>query len=125
MLSESQSGIGFSEEELRELDEKVSSLIRQGQSHHNISVHNRDYLMVSEATTYRLVESGLIAARNLALPRKVRFKARKRKSQYLKWTGHAGLTGIMRTFAALWMRIPICRWSRWTLLKGKKVAKFF
>ena len=84
MLSESRSGIGFSEEELRELDEKVSPLIRQGQSPHHISVHNRDSLMVSEATIYRLVDSGLIAARNLDLPRKVRFKVRKRKKSVFK-----------------------------------------
>ena len=79
LLSEARSGIGFTEEELKELDEKVSPLIRQGQSPHHISVHNRDTLMVSEATIYRLVDSGLIAARNLDLPRKVRFKTRKRK----------------------------------------------
>ena len=84
LLSEARSGIGFSEEELKELDRKVSPLIRQGQSPHHISVHNRDSLMVSEATIYRLVDSGLIAARNLDLPRKVRFKARKRKKSAFK-----------------------------------------
>ena len=84
LLSEVRSGIGFSEEELKELDKKVSPLIRQGQSPHHISVHNRDSLMVSEATIYRLVDSGLIAARNLDLPRKVRFKARKRKKSAFK-----------------------------------------
>lgn len=84
LLSEARSGIGFTEEELKELDEKVSPLIRQGQSPHHISVHNRDTLMVSEATIYRLVDSGLIAARNLDLPRKVRFKTRKRKKSVFK-----------------------------------------
>ena len=84
LLSEARSGIGFSEDELRELDEKVSPLIQQGQSPHHISVNNRDTLMVSEATIYRLVDSGLIAARNLDLPRKVRFKARKRKKSVFK-----------------------------------------
>lgn len=84
LLSEARSGIGFTEEELKELDAKVSPLIRQGQSPHHISVHNRDTLMVSEATIYRLVDSGLIAARNLDLPRKVRFKARKRKKSAFK-----------------------------------------
>ena len=84
LLSESRSGIGFTEEELKELDEKVSPLIQQGQSPHHISVNNRDTLMVSEATIYRLVDSGLIAARNLDLPRKVRFKTRKRKKSAFK-----------------------------------------
>lgn len=40
--------------------------------------------MVSEATIYRLVDSGLIAARNLDLPRKVRFRVRKRKKSIFK-----------------------------------------
>ena len=84
LLSEARSGIGFTEEELKELDAKVSPLIQQGQSPHHISTHNRDALMVSEATIYRLVDSGLIAARNLDLPRKVRFKARKRKKSIFK-----------------------------------------
>jgi IS30 family transposase len=84
LLSEARSGIGFTEEELKELDAKVSPLIRQGQSPHHISVNNRDSLMVSEATIYRLIDSGLITARNLDLPRKVRFKARKRKKSIFK-----------------------------------------
>ena len=84
LLSEARSGIGFTEEELKELDAKVSPLIQQGQSPHHISVNNRDSLMVSEATIYRLVDSGLISARNLDLPRKVRFKPRKRKKSIFK-----------------------------------------
>ena len=84
LLSEARSGIGFTEEELKELDKKVSPLILQGQSPHHISVHNRDSLMVSEATIYRLVDSGLIAARNLDLPRKVRYRVRKRKKSAFK-----------------------------------------
>lgn len=84
ILSDARSGIGFTEEELKKLDEMVSPLICQGQSPHHISVHNRDTLMVSEATIYRLVDSGLIAARNLDLPRKVRFKPRKRNKSKFK-----------------------------------------
>ncbi|MBP5167710.1 MAG: IS30 family transposase [Oscillospiraceae bacterium] len=84
LLSESRSGIGFTEEELKSLDDKVSTLIRQGQSPHNVSVNNRDTIMVSKSTIYRLIDSGLISARNLDLPRKVRYKARKRKKSVFK-----------------------------------------
>ena len=82
LLSESRSGIGLSEQELRNLDDIISPLIRQGHSPHNVSINNRDSLMVSESTIYRLLDSGLISARNLDLPRKVRFKARRRKSVF-------------------------------------------
>ena len=78
LLSESRSGISFSEEEIRHLDEIISPLIRQSQSPHHICVTNEDSLMVSESTVYRLIDSGLISARNIDLPRKVRFRRRKK-----------------------------------------------
>ena len=78
VLSESRSGISFSEEEIHHLDEIISPLIRQNQSPHHICVTNADSLMVSESTVYRLIDSGLISARNIDLPRKVRFRPRSR-----------------------------------------------
>ncbi len=84
LLSESRSGIGLTEEELLRLDQTVSPLIRQGHSPHNICVNNRDSLMISESTLYRLIDSSIISARNLDLPRKVRFKSRKRKKSVFK-----------------------------------------
>lgn len=77
VLSESRTGISFSEEEIRHLDELISPLIRQNQSPHHICVSNRDSIMVSERTIYRLIDSNLFSARNIDLPRKVRFSARK------------------------------------------------
>lgn len=84
LLSEARSGIRFSEEELQELDDKISPLIRQGQSPHHIYINNQDSLMTSEATIYRLIDSCLINARNIDLPRKVRFKPRKKKRTVFK-----------------------------------------
>lgn len=77
VLSESRSGISFSEDEIRHLDEMISPLIRQNQSPHHICVSNNDSIMVSERTIYRLIVSNLFSARNIDLPRKVRFSARK------------------------------------------------
>ena len=81
LRSDSRSGISFSEDELRHIDEIVSPLIQQGQSPHHICVTNRDRLMVSERTIYRLVDAGLISAKNIDLPRKVRFRVRKKKKE--------------------------------------------
>ena len=77
VLSESRSGISFSEDEIRHLDELISLLIRQNQSPHHICVSNKDSIMVSERTIYRLIDSNLFSAGNIDLPRKVRFSARK------------------------------------------------
>ena len=81
-LSESRSGISFTEEELKRLDELISPLIRQNQSPHHICMNNRDALMVSERTIYNLIDSQLISAKNIDLPRKMRYKARKRKRRF-------------------------------------------
>lgn len=82
ILSESRRGLSFSEDEIRHLDELISPLIRQNQSPHHICVSNKDSLMVSERTIYRLIDANLFSARNLDLPRKVRFSARKAPAHF-------------------------------------------
>lgn len=78
VLSESRSGFSLTEAEIRHLDSVVSPLLRQSQSPHHVFVTNPDSIMVSERTIYRLVDSGQLSARNIDLPRKVRFRARKK-----------------------------------------------
>lgn len=77
VLSESRSGISLSEDEVMHLDRIVTPLVRQKQSPHHICVTNRDSIMVSERTIYRLIDSRIISAMNMELPRKVRYSARK------------------------------------------------
>ena len=79
VLSESRSGISLSEAEVQHLEEIVSPLIRQKQSPHHICVTNKDSIMVSERTIYRLIDARILSAMNMDLPRKVRFSARKNK----------------------------------------------
>ena len=82
LLSESRKGLSYTEEELLRFDRLVSPLIRQGQSPHHVYVTNNDSLMVSERTIYRLIDSRAISAMNLDLPRKLRFKTRRKRSDY-------------------------------------------
>lgn len=77
LLSEARTGISLSEEEIRYLDEFISPLVKQQQSPHHICVTNKDSIMVSERTIYRLLDACILSARNIDLPRKVRFSARK------------------------------------------------
>ncbi len=81
-LSEARTGISLSESEVRALDELISPLIRQGQSIHHIYDGHKDEIMVSESTIYKLVDMGLFSARNLDLPRKVRFAPRRKKKEF-------------------------------------------
>lgn len=77
VLSESRTGISYSEDEIRYLDEFISPLIRKKQSPHHICATNADSIMVSERTIYRLIDARIISAMNIDLPRKVRYSARK------------------------------------------------
>ena len=81
-LSEARTGISLSEEQLQQVDSVVSPLIKQHQSPHHICVHNRDRLMISERTLYTLISSRAISAMNMDLPRKTRFKPRRKKAVF-------------------------------------------
>lgn len=77
VLSEARCGVSLSEAEIRHLDEIITPLIRKKQSPHHICVTNRDSIMVSERTIYRLIDSRTISAMNMDLPRKIRYSARR------------------------------------------------
>ena len=82
LLSEARSGISYSEEEIRHLDDIVSPLLFRGQSLNHICANNRDSLMVSKSTLYRLVDYNLFRAKNIDLPRKVRYSKRKKANVF-------------------------------------------
>ena len=81
-LSEVRTGISMTEEEIHRMDLLISPLLKQGQSIHHVYENHKDELMVSESTIYKLVDMGLFSARNLDLPRKVRFAPRKKKKEF-------------------------------------------
>lgn len=76
--SESRSGVAIDEKALRQLDDLVSPLLKKGQSIHHICVTNVDKIMYSEKTLYNYVDAGLLTACNLDMPRKVRYRPRKK-----------------------------------------------
>ncbi|NJP41791.1 IS30 family transposase [Oscillospiraceae bacterium HV4-5-C5C] len=78
---ESRSGSCYTEEELSTMTRILTPLVR-GQSIHHIVVSNRDQLFCSERQIYRLVDQQLIGIKAIDLPRKVRFRPRKKKRNY-------------------------------------------
>ena len=82
VLSEARTGLSLSEAEITHLDSIVSPLLRKKQSLHNICINHPDSIMVSESTLYRLVDYNLFQARNIDMPRKVRYSRRKKKKDY-------------------------------------------
>jgi IS30 family transposase len=79
LRSEARTGITISENEAAHLDEIISPLIRKGQSIHHICMTNPDAIMLSEKTVYNYVDYNIFTARNIDLPRKVRYRPRKKQ----------------------------------------------
>ncbi|MGN0334923.1 MAG: IS30 family transposase, partial [Lachnospiraceae bacterium] len=77
--SESRQGFAISSEELKRIDGILSPLIKQGQSVHQICVNNVDLIMLDEKTIYNYIDAGLLSVCNSDLPRKVRYRIRKKK----------------------------------------------
>jgi len=84
ILSESRQGVVISEAESLALDRFISPLLRKGQSIHHICTSNPSEIMFSEKTIYNYVDYGMFEARNLDMPRKVRFRPRKSKHDSVK-----------------------------------------
>lgn len=82
ILHEARTGINLTEDEVKRLNNLFSPLIKKQQSIHHICVNHRDSIMVSESTIYRLVDYNLFEARNIDMPRKVRFTPRKNRKIY-------------------------------------------
>ena len=79
VLSESRQGFAISEEELKRIDAIITPLVKQGQSIHHICIENADDIMLDEKTIYNYIDAGLLSVGNIDLPRKVRYRIRKKK----------------------------------------------
>lgn len=82
VISDSRSGLSTSEEEITRLNNIISPLVKQGHSIHEIYVTHQDELMCSEKTIYNYIDDCLLDVRNIDLPRKVRFRVRRKKAEF-------------------------------------------
>ncbi len=80
-LYDSRKGINMTPEKLQELNDLISPLILKGQPlSHIFSVH-ADEIPVCRRTLYNYLDQRVFQARNIDLPRRVRYKKRKKKSE--------------------------------------------
>jgi len=84
LLRESRSGISLDEEEIQRIDDIVTPLVLQGQSIHHICCTNKDSVMCGERTIYNYVNDRVLTAKNIDLPRKVRYRPRKKANTRFK-----------------------------------------
>lgn len=81
LLRTCRTGINLTQPELESLDLLLTPLIQRGQAlNHIVAVHRED-LPCSKRSLYRYVDQGILAVRNIDLPRKVCYKKRKTASR--------------------------------------------
>lgn len=81
LLKSAREGIDITPNELTRLDDLISPLILKGQSLTHIFANHKDEIDSSERTLYSYFDKNLFTARNIDLPRKVRYKPRKKISK--------------------------------------------
>lgn len=77
-------GINLTPEELNDLDTLVSPLLLKGQSIAHIFATHSDDIKCSKRSLYNYINSGALTAKNIDLPRKVRYKPRKKHQPTIK-----------------------------------------
>lgn len=82
--SESRSGLCLSESEACALDDFFSPLLLKGQSIHHICATHPGEVMYSERSIYNYTDAGIFRAKNIDLPRKVRYRPRKSRHDSFK-----------------------------------------
>ncbi len=87
-LSDSRSGINLTPEELQELNDLISPLVLKGQPLSHIFAVHGDEIPVSRRTLYNYFDQRVFTARNIDLPRRVRYKKRKKHSAPRKRNQH-------------------------------------
>lgn len=75
-LSSSREGISLSIAEMEQIDSIVSPLLLNGHSLQTIYMKHKDEIPCSIRTLYNYVDSSYLTARNIDMPRKMRFKQR-------------------------------------------------
>lgn len=80
-LSSSRSGINMTPDELKELNDLISPLVLKGQPLSHIFAVHSDEIPVCRRTLYNYLDQSIFQARNIDLPRRVRYKKRKKRSE--------------------------------------------
>lgn len=121
-LSQSRQGFAISYEELKRLDSLVSPLIKQGQSIHHICQNNADLIMCDEKSIYNYIDAGLLSVGNLDLPRKVRYRIRKKKRQ-MRVDKHCHVGRTYKDFLEFITACPDTNITEMDSVEGKKGGK--
>lgn len=123
LRSESRSGICLTEEDIFTLNEILYPLINNGQSIHHIVTNNKSKIMLSEKSIYNYIENGILANKNIDLPRKVRYRPRKSKHDNFKVDKACRITRTYEDFLSFIDETPYCPIVEMDSVEGKRGGK--
>ena len=118
--SESRSGISISEDEAVRLDELFSPLLLKGQSIHHVCTAKAADVMFSERTIYNYVDSGIFTAKNIDLPRKVKYRPRKSRHDSFKVDRTCRIGRTYEDFQQFLSETPDCPVVQLDSVEGRK-----
>ncbi|MCR1951636.1 IS30 family transposase [Clostridium sp. DSM 100503] len=78
LLVSSREGLNITSDQLKNIDEIISPLVLKGQSLSHIFTHHKNEINCCERTLYYYFDKNVFTARNIDLPRKVKYKPRKK-----------------------------------------------
>lgn len=81
-LSESRKGFYIRKLEAKRMEEIIAKPILQGQSVHHVYLAHKDDITISERTIYTYIDGGVFKLKNIDLPRKVRYRPRRKKVEH-------------------------------------------
>ncbi len=88
-LSDTRQGVMINQGEINNLNSILVPLIcKQNQSIHQALINNKNKIMYSDKTIYKLIDLGILNVRNIDLPRKVRFRERTKETKVYKVDKH-------------------------------------
>ena len=124
LFRSSRIGVDLSPEEVYELDQLITPLLLKGQSIAHIYATHGDQVKCSKRSLYNYIDLGLLRARNIDLPRKVRYKPRK-KQQVLKFDQKYRNGRTYEDFELYMGMNPSVNVVEMDVVEGKKGGKVF
>lgn len=80
----SREGINLTQEQLIKLDKLITPLIKQGQSLATIYAHHQKEIPCTRRCLYNYIDMGILSVKNIDLPRRVKYKIRKKNTNTKK-----------------------------------------
>lgn len=120
VLSSSRSGINTSEEEMDRLNKLISPLIKKGQPISHIMAVHKEEIGKSRTTLYNYLDKGLFEVRNIDLPRRVRYRIRKKQHEENPVNYECRTNRTYQDFETYLQSHPDCNVVEMDTVKGRR-----